>query len=93
MDNVAGEDVAELSCHVDIVVALLALGDEVPPIVERIHQFHFQSLQHVLQPILVESVGAGFALGAPRLVVFRKNEALSNDLLEHKVGIRSFVDE
>jgi len=92
-DDVAGQYVAELSCHVHIKAFGRASFDASHPLVECLNELDFECLQHVDKTIFVESVCTGLSLLLPKLVIVRVNERLANDMAEPKTTIVMLVNQ
>lgn len=56
MDNVARQNVAELSHHINLYGLILALRNLFDPIGEGINSFYLKCLEHMLKTIFVKSV-------------------------------------
>ena len=91
MNDISGEDLAELDCYIHFCVAL-ALG-LIHPLLEGVMSECFECLEHKDEPLLVECVSTCFSLRLPVLVVLGENERLADDLLEHDEVLRVLVQQ
>ena len=82
MQDVTRQNVAELRRHINLdalVVTLVNLGG---PLSEGVDEFNLERLEHMLKPVLVESVCTSLSLCLPHLVIPRRDERVANDVLE-----------
>eukprot|EP00354_Favella_ehrenbergii_P004276 CAMPEP_0170469556 /NCGR_PEP_ID=MMETSP0123-20130129/12349_1 /TAXON_ID=182087 /ORGANISM="Favella ehrenbergii, Strain Fehren 1" /LENGTH=169 /DNA_ID=CAMNT_0010736469 /DNA_START=867 /DNA_END=1375 /DNA_ORIENTATION=- len=82
MQNVARQNIAELSRHIDLVGAIFVYFGG--PAGESFKHDRLEGLEHVLKAVTVECVTHSFPFLLPGLIVQRKNEALSDHVLEHE---------
>ena len=83
MNNVARQNLTELSRHVYIVPLFFAFVDVLGPLNKGVCCFIFKCFKHVDEAVFIEGVSTGLPLSLPIIIVVSKYKRLANYLLEH----------